>query len=71
MAPARRWYCPSCHAVMGTLTTRHDQHGRRYTRLRLNHNVEGVGRSLFRGRYAECVCGERVRLPDDATVEFR
>lgn len=62
--------CPECGRTLGIATTRHDHRSRPYTRIKLNDNVERVGRSLFRGRYAECVCGERVKLQDGATVEF-
>ena len=67
---SRAFRCPNCGATLGQLVDRHNQHGRRRTRLRLNNNTERVGRSLFRGKWAECVCGEKVRLPDEVTVEF-
>lgn len=68
--PPRSLTCPECGRVLGTISRKYNQHGRRHSRIKLNGNVEQVGRSLFRGRYAECRCGEKVRLPDDVTVEF-
>jgi len=68
--PARLLRCPSCHVILGTISRKHDHRGNPYDRLKLNHNVERVGRLLFRGKYAECRCGERVKLPDGVTVEF-
>ena len=68
--PARLLTCASCSRTLGTISRKLDHRGRPYDKLRLNQNVEHVGRLLFRGRYAECVCGERVKLPDAMTVEF-
>lgn len=68
--PARLLTCPSCGRTLGTISRKRDHRGRPYDKLRLTENVEHVGRLLFRGRYAACVCGERVKLPDAATVEF-
>ena len=67
--PARSLVCP-CGRTLGTISRKRDQHGNPYDNLKLNHNVERVGRLLFRGKYAECRCGERVKLPDGVTVEF-
>lgn len=62
--------CPNCRVILGVISRKHDHRGRPYDRLKLNQNAQHVGRVLFRGKYAECVCGERVRLPDGVTVEF-
>ena len=68
--PARLLTCPNCRVALGTISRKRDHRGNPYDRLRLNDNVHHVGRLLFRGKYAECLCGERVRLPDGVTVEF-
>lgn len=68
--PARAFRCPACQKPLGTINRKRDQHGHPYDKLKLNGNVQHVGRILFRGRYAECQCGERVAIPDGVTVEF-
>lgn len=70
--PARAFRCtnPTCTKTLGTISRKRDQHGTPYDKLKLNSNVEHVGRILFRGKYAECQCGERVAISDGVTVEF-
>jgi hypothetical protein len=48
------------------LIDRHDHRGQRYIRLALERNVDTRWR-WFR-LYAECDCGELVRVPDGARV---
>ena len=63
--------CPHCTITLGGLTRKQDHRGRPTARLKMNQNVEQVGRILFKGNYAECRCGEKVRVPDGVTIEFR
>ena len=70
---ARAFRCTSltCGRTLGTISRKRDQRGNPYDKLRLNENAVRVERILFRGRYAECQCGEKVRLPDGVTVELQ
>lgn len=68
--PARPFVCLACRRTLGTISRKRDHRGKPYEKLRLNDNVQHVGRILFVGKYAECVCGERVNVPDGVTVEF-
>ena len=68
--PPRPLICDACHRTLGTISRKRDHLGRPRDKLRLDANVQHVGRALFRGRYAECQCGERVPIPDGVTVEF-
>lgn len=68
--PPRSFRCPACGVALGTISRKRDHRGKPYEKLRLNDNVQHVGRILFVGKYAECVCGERVNVPDGVTVEF-
>lgn len=70
--PARPFTCPACHRTLGTISRKRDQQGNPRDKLRLNDNAVKVGRELFRRqRYAECVCGERVNVPDGVTIEMQ
>lgn len=69
--PARSLTCETCGRTLGTVSRKRDHRGNPYDKLRLSDNVVAVSRILFRGRWAECRCGERVRLPDTCAVEFR
>lgn len=70
--PARPFRCanPECGRTLGTISRKHDHRGKPYDKLRLNEQVQHVGRILFKGKYAECGCGERTKLPENVTVEF-
>lgn len=70
--PARLLTCASCGRTLGTISRKRDHLGRPRDKLRLNGNVQHVGRALFRGRYALCKCGERVSIPvpDGEPVQF-
>lgn len=46
--PARSLVCP-CGRTLGTISRKRDQHGNPYDKLKLNHNVERVGRVAERG----------------------
>lgn len=63
---ARTLRCPECGRTLGALIDRHDHQGQRYIRLALERNVDTRWR-WFR-LYAECDCGELVRVPDGARV---
>lgn len=65
------FHCSKCYVTLGQLVRKQDHRGRPIARLKLNLNVEHAGRLLFRGTYVACKCGEKVRVPDDVTVEFR
>ena len=68
--PARPFVCLACRRTLGTISRKRDHRGKPYDKLRLNDNVQHVGRELFRGKYALCQCGERTKLPENVTVEF-
>lgn len=68
--PARLLTCPSCGRTLGAISRKRDHLGKPKDKLRLNENAAKVERVLFRGRFAECRCGERVKLPDGMAVEF-
>ena len=68
--PARLFTCHACRRTLGDLSTKRDHRGKPYEKLRLNENVVQAGRLLFRGMYADCKCGERVKVPDGVKVEF-
>lgn len=67
--PARLLTC-HCGRTLGMISRKRDHRGNPTDRLRLNENAVKVERVLFRGRWAECQCGERVKVPDGVTVEF-
>lgn len=47
--PPRLFRCPACSVALGTVSRKRDQHGNPYDKLKLNHNVERVGRVAERG----------------------
>lgn len=69
--PARLLSCPACHRTLGTISRKRDQRGAPYDKFRPNDNTQHVGRLLFRGKYALCQCGEKVRLPEGVTVDWQ
>lgn len=68
--PARSLVCPTCTRTLGTISRKRDHRGNPRDKLRLSDHAVKVERVLFRGRFAECRCGERVKLPDGMPVEF-
>lgn len=69
--PARLLSCPACHRTLGTISRKRDHRGRPYDKVVLTDSEVRVGRSLFRGEYAECRCGERVSLAKGTKFEYR
>ena len=47
--PARSLVCLTWTRALGTISRKRDQHGNPYDKLKLNHNVERVGRVAERG----------------------